>query len=121
MFKNLSNSIEEESAKVPIQKSIKVLEPRKDTFPVTGKVFGAEDLLYVVDARFDCLLTSSRFGTYQQIKKLDFILYYEAIINLLRGNSTSCWHLLKKSEHTLISSQLFKTPFYLFNKKGRND
>jgi glycosyltransferase involved in cell wall biosynthesis len=54
-----------------------------------------------------------------QIKKLGFIMYYEGVINLLRGNSTSGWHLLKKSDHALISFQLFKIPFYFFNKKRK--
>jgi glycosyltransferase involved in cell wall biosynthesis len=54
-----------------------------------------------------------------QIEKLGFIMYYEGLINLLRCNYKSGWHLLKKSDHSLLSIQLFKIPFYFFNKKRK--
>jgi len=62
MFKNLSESIEGELAKIATKNTTKILEPGKDYLPVTGKVLDAEDLLYAVDASLDGWLTSGRFG-----------------------------------------------------------
>ena len=86
----------------------KVFEPGKDTVPPSGKVIGAKELQYMVDASLDGWLTTGRFNEQFEKELSEFI----GIRHLITVNSGSSANLVAFA--TLTSPKLGSTSI----KKG---
>ena len=78
----------------------KVFEPGKDTVPPSGKVIGAKELQYMVDASLDGWLTTGRFNEQFEKELSEFI----GIRHLITVNSGSSANLVAFA--TLTSPKL---------------
>jgi CDP-6-deoxy-D-xylo-4-hexulose-3-dehydrase len=78
----------------------KIFEPGKDVVPPSGKVIGATELQYMVDASLDGWLTTGRFNEQFEKELADFI----GVKNLITVNSGSSANLVAFA--TLTSPKL---------------
>jgi glycosyltransferase involved in cell wall biosynthesis len=54
-----------------------------------------------------------------EIKKIKFIVFYESIMNIFKGNIKQGFYLLNKSDISIFSFAFFRVPFFYFNKKTK--
>jgi CDP-6-deoxy-D-xylo-4-hexulose-3-dehydrase len=95
--KDISNLVKQYAE---LQYVEKVFEPGKDIVPPSGKVIGATELQYMVDASLDGWLTTGRFNEQFEKDLADFI----GIKNLITVNSGSSANLVAFA--TLTSPKL---------------